>query len=104
MSEIIDLDLLVNEPIEFKIGGEIYKMSTSYSTEDILNIYHLEQQMKKTKKEEEQLKLHDKIIFILFSQLNDIDEQWVRKLHHTQKIAIMKHYRERMNKISSNPN
>lgn len=107
MTEIIDLDLLVSENIQFKIGGKVYDIPTSYTTEAVLKMYHLQQELEKMKKAnnlEKSLEFQDKMIYILFSQLNEIDENFVKNLHATQKAAIMKYYQNRMNEINSNPN
>ncbi|MFP5111825.1 hypothetical protein ACSU64_05535 [Bacillaceae bacterium C204] len=104
MAEIIDLDLLVSEAIPFKIGGEIYEIPTSLTTETVINLMHTEQQIKKTKDIEKILELQDKMVLILFSQLNEVDEKWVGKLSQTQKSAIIQHYKNRMSEINSNPN
>lgn len=104
MSQIIDLDLLVTEAIPFKLGGEIFEVPTSLNTETVIKLMHIEQQIKKNKNVEEILKLQDQMVLILFSQLNEVDEKWVAKLHQTQKSAILKHYKDRMNEINSNPN
>ncbi|WML44090.1 hypothetical protein [Neobacillus sp. PS3-40] len=104
MAEIIDLDLLVSEPISFKIAGEIYEIPSSLTTETVINLMNVEQQIKKTKDIEKILGLQDKMVLILFSQLNDVNENWVSKLSQTQKSAIVQHYKTRMNEINSNPN
>jgi hypothetical protein len=104
MSQIIDLDLLVSDAIQFKIGGEIFEVPTSLNTETVIKLMHFEQEAKKTKKTEEILHLQDKMVLVLFSQLNQIDEKWVAKLSQPQKSAVLQHYKDRMNEINSNPN
>ncbi|MFS0776086.1 hypothetical protein ABC255_08780 [Neobacillus sp. 3P2-tot-E-2] len=107
MAEIIDLDILVSEDISFKIGGEIYKVPTSYNTETVLKMYHLQQEAEKVKKTnnvENGFELQDKMVYLLLSELNDIDELFVRKLHVTQKTALLNYYQNRMIEINSNPN
>lgn len=104
--EIIDLDLLVNEPIEFKIGGENYQVSTTPTTKFILEMASSESKMKKSKSNEEQIKLLDEMVMKLFNQENEqVSIEFVSdKLSFTQKKKIMEVYRQMMNDINSNPN
>ncbi|MEC1768282.1 hypothetical protein [Schinkia azotoformans] len=103
---IIDLDLLVNDPIEFKIGGQKYQVSTMPTTKFILEMALLEDKMKKSKKNEEQIELLDEMVLKLFNQENEqVTKEFVStKLSFTQKKKIMEVYREMMNEINSNPN
>ncbi|MEC1772837.1 hypothetical protein [Schinkia azotoformans] len=104
--KIIDLDLLVNDPIEFKIGGESYQVSTMPTTKFILEMALLEDKMKNSKKNEEQIGLLDEMVMKLFNQENEqVSKEFVSsKLSFTQKKKIMEVYREMMNDINSNPN
>ncbi|MEC1726919.1 hypothetical protein P9E34_19610 [Schinkia azotoformans] len=104
--KIIDLDLLVNDPIEFKIGGENYQVSTMPTTKFILEMALLEDKMKKSKKNEEQINLLDEMVTKLFNQENEqVSKDFVsNKLSFSQKKRIMEVYREMMNEINSNPN
>ncbi|WP_226087485.1 hypothetical protein [Mesobacillus sp. S13] len=104
MAEIIDLDIIVPEGIPFKIGGEIFEVPTSLKTETVIHLMQIEQKIRKTKDVEKILGFQDDMILLLFSQSNEVDQAWVRKLHQTQKSAILQHYKKRMNEINSNPN
>lgn len=107
MSEIIDLDLLVSEPVSFKIGNEIYKVPTDLETGILLKVSKLEQKIIKSqqsKEIEKALSLQDDLVFILMSELNEVTKEWVGKLHNSQKIAILNHYRNRVNELNQDPN
>lgn len=104
MLEIIDLDLLVQESIKFKIGGNAYEIPTSLNTETVIKLMSIEQKIAKSKKVEDILRLQDQMVFTLFSQSNEVTEEWVAGLAQTQKSAILQHYKNRMNEINSNPN
>ena len=103
---IIDLDLLVNEPVEFKIGGELYTVSTSPSTTSVLELALLEEKMKKSKKVDEQMKLLDEIVLKLFNQESEqVTKDFVTdKLSFSQKNKILIVYRDIMREINTNPN
>lgn len=104
MAEIIDLDLLVTESVSFKLGGKIFEIPTSLNTEIVIKLMKLEQKIKNVDDFEEALKFQDELVYLLFSQLNDVTMEWVAGLSQTQKSAVIQNYKNRMNEINSDPN
>lgn len=107
MAEIIDLDLLVSEDIVYKISGNKYAVPTDMNTSTIIKLSQIEQKINKAQKSkdiEQALMLQDELVYILLSQQNDVTKEWVEKLHNSQKIAILKNYRNRLEELNQDPN
>lgn len=67
MSNIVDLSVLVKEPLKIKgLDGEIYTIPGLISTNFVINLTHLEQKYKKMNSTEEQVeKIQELVVDIL---------------------------------------
>ncbi|MGG3919911.1 hypothetical protein ABEV38_19200 [Parageobacillus thermoglucosidasius] len=103
---IIDLDLLVNEPIQFKIGGETFETPSSPSTQLVLQMVAIENKVKKAKNAEEQIHLLAEMVSLLLSQGErkvSIDEV-IEKFSPVQMKKVVEVYQQKMTEINNNPN
>jgi hypothetical protein len=103
---IIDLDLLVSEPIKFKIGGEIFEVPSSPSTQLVLQMVNIENKAKKTKNHDEQIYLLAEMVSLLLSQGErkvSVDEV-IEKFSLTQMKRVIDNYQQKMREINNNPN
>lgn len=104
MSNIIDLNILVNENLKFLIGESTYEIPNHLDTETFLMMVNYEKKANTAKKLEEEMKLMDEMVFELFSKLNDVTFEWVKGLNITQKKAILEHYKNKLSSYSKDPN
>ncbi|AMV11525.1 MULTISPECIES: hypothetical protein [Anoxybacillaceae] len=103
---IIDLDLLVSEPIQFKIGGEVFETPSSPSTQLVLQMVAIENKVKKAKNAEEQIHLLAEMVSLLLSQGErkvTIDEV-LEKFSPVQMKKVVEVYQQKMTEINTNPN
>jgi hypothetical protein len=104
--KIIDLDLLVNEPITFKIGEEEFTVPSTPSTQLVLQIMDIENKVKKTKDNKEQIYLLAEMVATLLSQGErkvSIDEV-IQKFSPIQMKKVIEAYQQKMTEINTNPN
>lgn len=103
---IIDLDLLVSEPLQFKIGEEVFEVPSSPSTQLVLHMVNIENKVKKTKNSEEQIHLLAEMVATLLSQgeRKVSTEEVLQKFSILQMRKIVEVYQQTMMEINSNPN
>lgn len=109
MAKIIDLSVLIQEPLvftlpnkdEFTIPGEV-------NTDFVLKIYKLQQDLQNVKGFEEQLKGLQKIVLLILQQdkSKDIDLKYVQdNLSDIRYLKIiMEEMMKHINEIQSDPN
>lgn len=104
--KIIDLDLLVSEPIQFKIGGEVFETPSSPSTQLVLQMVAIENKTKKAKNAEEQIHLLAEMVATLLSQGNRkvTTEEVLQKFSPAQMRKVVEVYQNTMMEINNNPN
>jgi hypothetical protein len=104
--KIIDLDLLVQESISFKIGGETFEVPSSPSTQLVLQMVAIENKAKKAKNAEEQIKLLAEMVATLLSQgeRKVTTEEVLEKFSPVQMRKVVEIYQKTMMEINNNPN
>jgi hypothetical protein len=104
--KVVDLDLLVQESISFKIGGETYEVPSSPSTQLVLQMFAIENKAKKAKNAEEQINLLAEMVATLLSQgeRKVTTEEVLQKFNPVQMRKVVEIYQQTMMEINSNPN
>jgi len=104
--KIVDLDLLVQESIQFKIGDETFEVPSSPSTQLVLQMVAIENKSKKAKNAEEQIHLLAEMVATLLSQgeRKVTTEEVLRKFFPVQMRKVVEIYQQTMMEINSNPN
>lgn len=100
------LDLLVNEPITFKIGGEEFTVPSSPSTQLVLQMFAIENKVKKAKNPEEQIHLLAEMVATLLSQgeRKVTTEEVLQKFSPVQMRKVVEVYQNTVTEINNNPN
>ncbi|KOO46394.1 hypothetical protein [Priestia koreensis] len=108
MSQIIDLNLLVPEDLQFKIGNDIYKIPTQPKYQKVLEFSVMQQKYAKTRNAQELEKaLPEMVAFIL-----NLDEEKskmtaesvTQNLILPQMKIIMEKFTEELQKTANDPN
>lgn len=104
--KIIDLDLLVQENIQFKIGDETFEVPSSPSNQLVLQMVAIENKAKKAKNAEEQIHLLAEMVATLLSQgeRKVSTEEVFEKFSIVQMRKVVEVYQRTMMEINSNPN
>ncbi|WP_407268971.1 hypothetical protein [Radiobacillus sp. PE A8.2] len=106
MSKIYDLDLLVEESITFKIGGEDIEIPSSPSTALVIKIMKLEEKMKSVETPEEQMSLLAEIVALLLSQgERKVTKKFIQdKFSMSQQRKVVDVFKSTMQGIEEDPN
>jgi hypothetical protein len=107
MAKIIDLDVMVVEPIEFKIGGEVYVIPGSPSTSFLLKFMDFDQKRIAKKEPKAQIELLAEMTAMLLNQdeNHNVDKSFMLdKLSFSQMVKIVEVFKESMRELENNPN
>jgi hypothetical protein len=104
--KIIDLDVIVNEPLAFKIGNDTYEVPSSPSTQLVLQMVAIEEKVKKSKNTQEQIELLAEMVATLLSQgeRKVTKEEVISKFSPAQMRRVVEEYQKTMMEINNNPN
>jgi hypothetical protein len=104
--KIIDLDIIVNEPLAFKIGNDTYEVPSSPSTQLVLQMVAIEEKVKKSKNAQEQIELLAEMVATLLSQgeRKVTKEEVISKFSPAQMRRVVEEYQKTMMEINNNPN
>jgi hypothetical protein len=104
--KIIDLDVIVNEPLAFKIGNDTYEVPSSPSTQLVLQMVAIEEKVKKSKNAQEQIELLAEMVATLLSQgeRKVTKEEVISKFSPAQMRRVVEEYQKTMMEINNNPN
>jgi hypothetical protein len=104
--KIVDLNVLVNEPIAFKIGNEIYEVPSSPSTQLVLQMVAIEEKVKESQNAQEQIELLAEMVATLLSQGEKkvTKEEVINKFSPAQMRKVVEVYQKTMMEISNDPN
>jgi hypothetical protein len=104
--KIIDLDVIVNEPLAFKIGNDTYEVPSSPSTQLVLQMVAIEEKVKKSKNAQEQIELLAEMVATLLSQgeRKVTKEEVISKFSPVQMRRVVEEYQKTMMEINNNPN
>lgn len=107
MSNVLDLSLLVKEPITIKFGEEeSFTIPAEPSLEFVAKIVDYEERAKKSKTNKEQFNLLIELAKLILSQDDSkrIDDEFINKLSPSQINAIVRIYQQRVTDNLNNPN
>lgn len=107
MAKIVDLDILVPEGLEFKIGGDIYTISGNPSTELTIQFMGFQDKSSKAKKAENQVELLAEMTSLILNQdkTHDVDKDFVMKnLSLQQMKVITDEFMKLIQGLESSPN
>ena len=109
MAKIIDLSVLIQEPLQFKIpNGDEFTIPGEVNTDFVLRIYKQQQDLQNVKSFEEQLKGLQEIVLLILQQdkSKDIDLKYVQdNLSDIRYLKIiMEEMMKHINEIQKDPN
>jgi hypothetical protein len=104
--KIVDLDVLVAEPIRFVLGEDTFDVPTNPTTQTVLAMMALDLKSKKAKTPEQQIELLGESVALILSQSGkDVTTAFVLdKFTMPQMKAVTRAYEQRMMEINSDPN
>jgi hypothetical protein len=107
MSNIVDLSLLVKEPIVLKFSDqEKFEIPSDPPVELVAKILDFEEKARKAKTNKEQYNLLLDLVELILKQdeSKEVTEELISKLSQSQLQAIVKIYQQKIVENSTNPN
>lgn len=107
MARIVDLDVIVPEPVQFKIGGEVYEIPGSPTTEFLIKFMSLDMKVLNQKDDKKKLELMAEMSAMLLNQdpNHEVTKEFcLKNLSFVQMKAIGEIFKETVTNIELNPN